>query len=275
KSLKVTDLKDILAKASAPAPAKINKQDLINRILANPTAVQVYKQLYPTPQPKNTPPATPPINPSSNDDLLAPPEEFVYELHYLAYSHFVYSLDLDEFNALPPVSSPKSSSLEQYPSQPQIPASPFKVTTLVAPATIPSTAALVADKQTGVDEDLEKHKARAARFGIPFVEPMKPYKPRQKKSAPADKTTLLAEVCPILSCEPERLQARTARFGPRDASSQPPKKGAKRAAPAEVDPEELERRGKRAERFGLSNGVSQFVLCSTVIDKAPGQAVKA
>ncbi|KIK92176.1 hypothetical protein PAXRUDRAFT_830205 [Paxillus rubicundulus Ve08.2h10] len=222
KSLKVTDLRDILAKASAPAPTKTNKHDLIHRILANPTAVQVYHQLYPSPEPKNIPLSTAPINSCSNDDLLAPPED----------------LDLDEFNDPPPVSSPslRSSSLKQSPSQPQV-TPPPKAVVLVTPA---------ADKQARVDQELEKRKARAARFGIPLVEPKKLYSPQPKKGSPENKPTPLAE-------EPERLNARSARFGGGDASNQPPKKGRKRVAPVEVDPEELERRRKRAERFGQGN----------------------
>ncbi|KIJ18835.1 hypothetical protein PAXINDRAFT_96959 [Paxillus involutus ATCC 200175] len=240
KSLKVTDLKDILTKASAPAPAKTNKQDLIHRILANPTAVQVYNHLYPSPEPKNTAP----INPSSNDDLLAPPED----------------LDLDEFND-PPVSSPKCSSPKQSPSQPQVTTpvgnlSPSLYhtdslyTTAPPPKSPPKTVVLIAptaDEQARVDEELEKRKARAARFGIPLVEPKKPHQPQPKKSSPANKSAPLAE-------EPERLKARNAKFGGGDASNQPPKKGTKRVAPVEADPEELERRRKRAERFGLGNG---------------------
>ncbi|KAF9244845.1 hypothetical protein BU15DRAFT_85702 [Melanogaster broomeanus] len=212
KSLKVADLKDILAKASASAPAKSNKQDLINRILANAAAVQIYEQLYPTTESKNTLPAAVPINSSSNDDLLAPPED----------------LDFEEFNVPLPVSSPKSSFLKQSPQITKLtPASPSKppskATPLVTPSATLSTEVPAVDDQALVDGELEKRRARAARFGIPLVEPKKPHQPPPKKAAPSTKAA------PV----PER----------------------KRAAPVEeVDPEEHERRRKRAERFRSSNG---------------------
>lgn len=62
KSLKVVDLKDILAKAAVSAPAKANKQELIARIVASPQAIAVYNKQYPSKPP--------------TDDLLAPPEEY-------------------------------------------------------------------------------------------------------------------------------------------------------------------------------------------------------
>lgn len=46
KSLKVVDLKDLLNKAGTPIPSKANKQDLINKILATPAAVDVYNQQH-------------------------------------------------------------------------------------------------------------------------------------------------------------------------------------------------------------------------------------
>lgn len=60
KTLKVVDLKDILAKAHQNTPQKATKPDLIARILASKDATQVYNQKY-----------------APKDDLLAPPEEYV------------------------------------------------------------------------------------------------------------------------------------------------------------------------------------------------------
>ena len=60
KALKVVDLKQILSKAGVSVPAKANKSDLISRILSSKQALDVYANLYPI------------------DDLLAPPEEYVF-----------------------------------------------------------------------------------------------------------------------------------------------------------------------------------------------------
>lgn len=55
KTLKVVDLKDILAKASVSVPAKANKQDLIARILGSPAAIEVYnKQQNPNAVPSSS-----------------------------------------------------------------------------------------------------------------------------------------------------------------------------------------------------------------------------
>ena len=61
KSLKVADLKDILAKANQPPPPKATKADLITRILASTEATDVYNAKF-----------------GPKDDLLAPPEELVH-----------------------------------------------------------------------------------------------------------------------------------------------------------------------------------------------------
>lgn len=58
KLLKVVDLKAVLAKAQVQVPAKANKSDLIAKIIASKSAIDVYNSLYPS------------------DDLLAPPEEY-------------------------------------------------------------------------------------------------------------------------------------------------------------------------------------------------------
>jgi hypothetical protein len=67
KSLKVVELKDILAKASVSAPAKANKQDLIARIIASAVALDVYKKQSITHAPSST---TAKTSPSQSDDLV-------------------------------------------------------------------------------------------------------------------------------------------------------------------------------------------------------------
>lgn len=168
-------------------------------------------------------------------------------------SHSLYSLDFEEFNVPLPASPPKSSLLKlppqvTKPTPPSPSNPPTEMTPLVSSAATTSTEPPRVDNQTLVDGELEKRKARAARFGIPLVEPKKPHQLSPKKVAPSTKIISVPE-------DPEKLEARTARFGIDDAITQAPKHGAKRAAPVEeVDAEEHERRRKRAERFRSSNG---------------------
>ncbi|KIN96029.1 hypothetical protein M404DRAFT_164325 [Pisolithus tinctorius Marx 270] len=238
KALKVADLKEILVKASAPAPGRVNKQDLINKILANPAAVKVYEELYLAPKPtSNTTftPTSPPKNappPSNNDDLvcfspcfsfpstnpvaqLAPPEEYV---------------------------STRPSHCATPSKAPSAPASSTKTSPLPANGT-------KADKPVVVDEELEKRKARAARFGIPLVEPKQPFQ-RQARKVSEEK-----QAGPLLD-DADKLKKRAERFGASNSPGQLARSGSKRAAPEEVDAEELERRRKRAERFAMPANVS-------------------
>ncbi|KAJ8696496.1 hypothetical protein PTI98_006364 [Pleurotus ostreatus] len=65
KALKVVDLRHILSKSATAVPAKANKQELISRILASPAALAEYNSQH-SPAPVD-----------QNEDLLAPPEEYV------------------------------------------------------------------------------------------------------------------------------------------------------------------------------------------------------
>lgn len=71
KTLKVADLRDILAKAQQPSPpTKAAKADLVARILASKEATDVYNAKF-----------------GPKDDLLAPPEEYVCAFSVCARSN--------------------------------------------------------------------------------------------------------------------------------------------------------------------------------------------
>ncbi|KAG0703221.1 hypothetical protein DFH29DRAFT_998676 [Suillus ampliporus] len=205
KALKVADLKEILSKASIPL-GNAKKQDLINKIIANPPAIEVFHNLHPGTKPKTSKPAP---APSTDDDLLAPPEEIDWAVE----------------ESIPVVAS--------LPKQP--PASPPKAPATKPPA--PAVAPPAPVQSAPVDEETEKRQARAARFGTAYVEPKQSSQQQPKK----DKLPT--------GEDPDKLKARAERFG---IATSITKTSGKRAAPIEqVDPEEQERRRKRAERFGL------------------------
>ncbi|KAH9855216.1 hypothetical protein C2E23DRAFT_724870 [Lenzites betulinus] len=233
KALKVVDLKDILTKASVAIPSKANKPDLIAKILASPAAVDVYNQQHgtssgaakPAPKAQEKPPAvlsphSAPAPPSpakaANPAATAPPA------------------------AAKPVSqaAPKQAALES--SNDSAPSS-----------TLDSDGEATKAPE---DEEAERRKARAARFGIPVVEPTKP---KEKRSKPVANGKAAKGAAPS-SEDAEKLAARRARFGIKDpipdaAKSTGTSNGRKRPAPPSepVDEEELARRKRRAERFGI------------------------
>ncbi|OAX44163.1 hypothetical protein K503DRAFT_765316 [Rhizopogon vinicolor AM-OR11-026] len=220
KSLKVPELKEILSKASIP-PGNAKKQDLINKILANPPAIDIFHTLYPNTKPSVTKQAPPP----PNDDLLAPPEEVDWTVEEAT----PVVTPTPTTPKQPPASPPKSSSTSKQPPA-----------TVPAPATAhpPSVQSTSTETPTSTDEEAAKRKARAARFNIDYVEPTKSSQQRQKKEK-------ISTASPRE--DPIKLQSRAERFG----TSTTKTTTRKRAAPVEqVDPEEQERRRKRAERFG-------------------------
>ncbi|KAJ3749110.1 hypothetical protein DFH05DRAFT_1475518 [Lentinula detonsa] len=230
KSLKVVDLKQILTKANVAPAGKANKADLIAKIIASPAAVDAFNAIYPSAEPA----------PAANDDLLAPPEDLDWTVE-----------------EVPPS---KSDDIAPDPTT-KTPAEPAKASASEpTPTSEPSKASTTTESTLNtVDADLEKRKQRAARFGIPLVEPKTKNKSKQL-SVTAKKTDTPATQP---SVDAAKLQGRAQRFGlktgatakalsGKDNQTSPDSKRKRSAVPAaDVDPEEAERRRKRAERFGL------------------------
>ncbi|TFY76039.1 hypothetical protein EWM64_g7974 [Hericium alpestre] len=213
KALKVVDLRDILSRASVPVPAKATKADLISKILASPPALNAYTEKYSPPTP-----SVPKDAPSAPSERIEPkaPKNGNQILTEAATASFV------------PKDKPSSST-----------AQPPKKSSKASP-TAPSESA--SSSLTAPDDDLEKRKRRAERFGIPLVE-----------AKPAATTNRPTSIKGVLD-DPKKLNARAQRFGiTTSADPKGPDVSLKRPAPTDdIDPEELERRRKRAERFGTT-----------------------
>jgi len=230
KSLKVVDLKDILAKASISVPAKANKQDLIKLVLSSPAALEVYaKQQNPNAAPS-----------AATDDLLAPPEDFDW--------------DGDSTDAPSNKEQPAGKETGIEDTQTAKPASKVAAKPASSPKkAAPTTPTVVPTTEPPADgtadEELEKRRKRAERFGVPLVETPKPAPPAAKKGG---RNAAQPKPAPAAAApeESEKLNARAARFGTAKAPSAAPA-SKKRPVEESVDAEELERRKKRAERFGI------------------------
>ncbi|TFK44608.1 hypothetical protein BDQ12DRAFT_717744 [Crucibulum laeve] len=216
KALKVVDLKNILATAGVAVPAKATKPDLITRILASQPALDAYDALYPSRNSQHA--ATVPISQPAKQP------------------------------APPPAPSPKPppSAAKQLPPAPQADYVP-------APASESTDSSAPPQDDAPTDPELEKRRQRAARFGIPIVEPTKQPTAKQSRAKDIARNGAPNPVKTPIIDDPEKLQARAARFGIEAKAAAAPKTSQKRAAPVEqVDAEEQERRKKRAERFGLA-----------------------
>ncbi|KAI0758319.1 hypothetical protein BC629DRAFT_1296163, partial [Irpex lacteus] len=225
KALKVVELKEILSKAQVSLTGKANKADLIAKILASPEALAVAEgptnetpsvTAAPTTQPEPVTSAPPANGPPTSQKTDVTPN----------------------VSTVPPPNPPPSSDpVVEKDDKPTEDAS--------APATEEE------------DPELARRKARAARFGIPLVEPTKPK--TSTKQQPQNKRAPKLATAEVSEQKPEVLASRAQRFGIKNTEaaekkSAPAGRGSKRAAPASesVDPEEAERRRKRAERFGLN-----------------------
>ncbi|KAF4620494.1 hypothetical protein D9613_000607 [Agrocybe pediades] len=232
KALKVVDLKQILAKANVSVPAKATKGDLITRIQASKQALEAYAAIYP------------------QDDLLAPPEEVDWNDDQIEPSADTVQQQKPKSNnqpAVPPTAKPASSSAPA-----PVPEADSETATTAATTPAPDQQPAVDATETDtVDEELEKRKKRAARFGIALVEPQQPKSKAAPKAAGNPAPTAAVDV------DPKKLEARAARFGIKPTANPPAAttNGKKRSSPEtpEIDAEEQERRRKRAERFGAPN----------------------
>ncbi|KAG7090825.1 hypothetical protein E1B28_009907 [Marasmius oreades] len=151
------------------------------------------------------------------DDLLAPPEDVDWTAEEAIAKSAVATSEV----AVKPL-----SKAVDPPTAAAVPPSS------VASSQLPEASAQV-------DPEEEKRRKRAERFGIPLVESKKA---RLAAQPPADS---------------EALKARASRFGIKtDGTGKPldtPQSGHKRdlSATEQIDPEELERRKKRAARFNV------------------------
>ncbi|KAG6332698.1 hypothetical protein ID866_6389 [Astraeus odoratus] len=238
--LQVAELRDILSKAAAPAPARTNKQDLIARVLATPTAIEIYHNLYPSAEPVSSPAVSTPVvkvhAPSSNDDLLAPPEDLDWTT-------------VETSDATPATPFPQNTtSLKSSPPTKLAQGKPGKPTAApvtLPPALVPPSDAPAPERPAVIDDELERRKARAARFGIALVEPKRSPQRQVKKNNPTKTASSQPD-------DAEKMRKRAERFGLSNSDAQATGTGTKRSAPVEeVDAEEMERRRKRAERFKI------------------------
>ncbi|KAG5646323.1 hypothetical protein DXG03_003920 [Asterophora parasitica] len=154
KALKVAELRELLTKAAVLFASKINKADLIAKVLASQPAIDVYHSLHGT------------------TDLLSPPEEHEQVLQPPPEAAPV---EPSPAAASPPVPVQKPASVDENDVTP-----PENAT--VTPPTAPE------------DPEEEKRRKRAERFGIPYVEPPKARPPRGQnaKRAPLDDSKKLA-----------------------------------------------------------------------------------
>ncbi|KAF5386249.1 hypothetical protein D9615_002448 [Tricholomella constricta] len=152
KALRVADLREILSKATVPFTSKVNKTDLIAKIIASQPAIDIYKSLYPPP-----------------DALLSPPEDVDWSNEQEARDASPAPLSV-----FAPPDPPKSATLDE--------------SDVKSPQGATNTNAT---NVTPVDEDpeAEKRRKRAERFGIPLVELPTPIPPRAQaltKRSPLD-----------------------------------------------------------------------------------------
>ncbi|VDB87445.1 unnamed protein product [Peniophora sp. CBMAI 1063] len=248
KSLKVAELKELLAGVNIATPNRATKADLISKIVESQAAQDAYMTKY-EPNHASAAPAASVPEPAAVVDVEP------------------------EVTEAEPEPEPEPTPATSTTSAP---------TTDPAPAAAAATPAIKAPDETteAPEEDAEAalaaRKARAERFGIPFVEDpaavladaknerhrggrggrkargggilSQPEKPAAKEGGKGREAKGKGGIEKV-EVDGEKLKSRAERFGLKPGEN---KRDNKRKSPAveEVDAEEAERRRKRAERFG-------------------------
>ncbi|KAG8902664.1 hypothetical protein FRB99_004280 [Tulasnella sp. 403] len=228
--LKVADLKQILAQVSLPTTGK--KSDLIAQILASPAALKA---------------AGIEASTTTASDLDAEYDEPQSSTDTPTKSGDAGTSAAVAQNGTSTNPSPSTSA------QPAPAEQPATVTGTSTTAAAPSStnksvpqAAIPKPASVHPQDDLERRKARAARFGIPLVDDIK--KTTGKADSRSKATATTAKPTASTADGEEKLKKRAEKFGTaKTAVSTGPVDQA-----GAVDPAEEERRRKRAERFGLA-----------------------
>ncbi|KAG8773075.1 hypothetical protein FRC12_002747 [Ceratobasidium sp. 428] len=169
KALKVADLKDILTKSNTPIGSKANKADLIAKILATPAALELAGGGGGGEVVTKTVEGGAGAGGAGDDDLLAPPDEFDWEG---GDAKGAAAPAAEAEAELAPVTEAAASTEAPEPG-------PAAATTV---DTAPEAEAVTSEApQSAEDPELERRKARAARFGVPLVESAAPT-PAKKKA---------------------------------------------------------------------------------------------
>ncbi|KAG8773101.1 hypothetical protein FRC12_002721 [Ceratobasidium sp. 428] len=170
KSLKVADLKDILTKSNTPIGSKANKADLIAKILATPAALELAGGGGGSEAVTKTVEGGAGAGGAGDDDLLAPPDEFDWE-----------GGDAKDAAAPAPAAEAKAEPAPATEAVASTEAPEPGPATRTTTDTAPEAEAVASETpQSAEDPELERRKARAARFGVPLVESAAPTPPKKK-----------------------------------------------------------------------------------------------
>ncbi|KAG9095715.1 hypothetical protein FRC06_009491 [Ceratobasidium sp. 370] len=262
KALKVAELKDILTKSGTPIPSKANKADLIAKVLATPAALDLANG-------NNTEEVAKPAAAGGDEDLLAPPDEFDWEG------------GADAKGAVP-VEATEAATTGAEPAPPTEAAAPSTTEAAGEPASTTATG-VAPDAETATSEapqsaedvERERHRARAARFNVPYVEPSapaaktpKPPRPKGKSNQPVKQGD--KKVAADAGKTAEGGAGNKRGEGKKTDQPKPPKISAKEAAPNDDDA----KLAARAARFEISTPATAPTAAGGAADSADEEKKK-